>query len=99
REATRVERAPAQRQQSERRTHAAIIYHRRMADPRLVLVTGAAGAIGGALAHALAARFPGAHLALSDIADISHDLGDRASTWRWDLTRPAELEARWAELV
>lgn len=70
-----------------------------MLDPRLVLVTGAAGAIGGALAEALAARFPDAHLALSDLADIPHALGARASTWRWDLTRPADLEARWAELV
>ncbi len=70
---------------------------------RLVLVTGAAGAIGGALAHALASHYPDAHLALSDVdedglAAVAAPLGWRASTWRWDLTRPAELGARWAEL-
>jgi short-subunit dehydrogenase len=70
----------------------------------LVLVTGAAGAIGSALAHALAAKFPSAHLALVDVdeaglARCAQALGARASTWPWDLSKPAELEARWAGLV
>lgn len=73
-------------------------------DARLVLVTGAGGAIGSAIAQALAARHPRAHLALVDLdrdglARAAATLGDRASTWRWDLARPDELDARWAELV
>jgi short-subunit dehydrogenase len=70
----------------------------------LILVTGAAGAIGAALADALAARHPGAHLALPDVdadglARVAAGLAGRASTWRWDLADPARLPERWAELT
>jgi short-subunit dehydrogenase len=69
----------------------------------LILVTGAAGAIGGALAQALAAHHPAAHLALVDIdeagaARVASALPD-ASVWRWDLSDPDTLDARYAELV
>ncbi len=76
-----------------------------MREPRLVLVTGAAGAIGAALAAGLAARHPGAHLALVDLdaaglARVAATFGaGRASTWRWDLSDPGGLEARWGELA
>jgi 3-hydroxybutyrate dehydrogenase len=74
-----------------------------MVDPRLVLVTGGAGAIGAALAHRFAERWPGAHLALVDVdaaglARVAAELPD-ASTWRWDLADPDGLEPRWAELT
>jgi short-subunit dehydrogenase len=76
-----------------------------MSEPRLALVTGAAGAIGGAIAHALALRHPGLHLALSDVdpGGLERIAGElargRVSTWRWDLTDPEGLAARWAELT
>jgi short-subunit dehydrogenase len=76
-----------------------------MHEPRLALVTGAAGAIGGALAHALARRHPGLHLALSDVdaGGLERLAGElprgRASTWRWDLTDTDGLAARWGELT
>jgi short-subunit dehydrogenase len=81
----------------------AAAYDARM-EPRLVLITGAAGAIGGAIARALAARHPGAHLALSDVdqaglARAVTALGGRASAWRWDLAQPEALDARWRELI
>ena len=71
---------------------------------QLVLVTGAAGAIGSAIAQALAARHPDAHLALTDVdeaglARAAATLGARASTWRWDLAQVDALEARWRELA
>jgi short-subunit dehydrogenase len=70
----------------------------------LILVTGAAGAIGAALAQALAARHPAAHLALTDVdaaglARVAGGLGDRASTWRWDLADPARLPEAYAALT
>jgi 3-hydroxybutyrate dehydrogenase len=73
-----------------------------MVDPRLVLVTGGAGAIGAALARTFAQRWPDAHVALVDVdeaglARVAAEL-PRASTWRWDLSDPDALEARWAEL-
>ena len=74
-----------------------------MPEPRLALVTGAAGAIGGAIAHALARRHPGMHLALSDVDGagldrLAGELPGRTSTWRWDLTEPEALAARWEDL-
>ncbi len=62
--------------------------------PRHVLVTGAAGAIGGALAHAMRAAWPGARLALLDrdaggLADLAAEVGN-ASTHGLDLR---DLEA------
>jgi len=75
-----------------------------MDEPRLIVVTGAAGAIGGAVAHAMAVRWPRARLALVDVDEggltaRAAELGPRASTWRWDLADPAGLDAGWAELV
>jgi NAD(P)-dependent dehydrogenase (short-subunit alcohol dehydrogenase family) len=68
---------------------------------KVIVVTGAAGAIGAAITRALAAKHPDAHLALVDLAApaVAAELGARASTWRWDLSRPDELEARWAALT
>ncbi|MCA9678535.1 MAG: SDR family NAD(P)-dependent oxidoreductase [Kofleriaceae bacterium] len=72
--------------------------------PGLILITGAAGAIGAALARALSSHHAGAHLALTDVdgdglARVAAPLGARASTWQWDLSRPADLEAAHAALV
>ncbi|MCX5747680.1 MAG: SDR family NAD(P)-dependent oxidoreductase [Proteobacteria bacterium] len=55
-----------------------------------VLVTGAGGAIGGALARAMAARWPAARLALLDrapgsMATLADELGARATTHAVDL--------------
>jgi short-subunit dehydrogenase len=73
-----------------------------VADLQHILVTGAAGAIGGALARALAARHPGARLTLVDLApvdDLARELGPRAEPRRWDLARPDAIEAALTELV
>src|SRR5204863_1795523 len=99
--------APARRTSSRRSGSSAPTsrrYHGAMHEPRLVLITGAAGAIGAALAHALAFRHPEAHLALCDLdagglARIAGELGGRASTWRWDLSDPEALATRWGTLV
>jgi short-subunit dehydrogenase len=61
------------------------------------LITGAAGAIGGALARALSARFERAALTLVDVDEagvtaIAADLGARARARVWDLTKPERLE-------
>ncbi len=73
-----------------------------MADLAHILVTGAAGAIGGALARALAARHPAARLTLVDLApadDLAGELGGRAVSVRWDLAQPDGIEPALAELV
>ncbi len=76
--------------------------------PRLghVVITGAAGAIGGALARALAARHPGVDLALVDVDDAglartaaALPATASASVHRWDLAAPDALPARWQALV
>jgi short-subunit dehydrogenase len=64
-----------------------------------VLVTGAAGAIGGALAAELAKGAPAATLTLVDKNDIAHAFGARARTLRWDLADPASLPSAYAELA
>jgi short-subunit dehydrogenase len=74
-----------------------------MLDARLILVTGAAGAIGSAIANVLARRHPRAHLALTDVdaaglARTAAAFGARASTWRWDLADPELLEGGWHEV-
>lgn len=66
-------------------------------NPRHALITGAAGAIGGALAQALHRAFPSLHLSLSDrdqdgLSLIQSRLGERASTHLCDLTQRETLE-------
>jgi NAD(P)-dependent dehydrogenase (short-subunit alcohol dehydrogenase family) len=68
-----------------------------------VVITGAAGAIGGALAERLAKRHPQARLSLCDVDEVglARTLAGepRAARWRWDLTRPDELPERFAAAV
>jgi len=62
-----------------------------------VLVTGAAGAIGGALVRELAREDREARFSLVDKSPARHDLGERARTLAWDLAAPDALPAAWAE--
>jgi short-subunit dehydrogenase len=69
-------------------------------DARHVLVTGAAGAIGAALAERLARAAPGARLTLVDrarerVTVLATRLGAAAATW--DLSRTETLEEAWVE--
>lgn len=69
-----------------------------------LLVTGAAGAIGSALAHALAKRYPNATLTLVDVdatrlGDATHALGHRAAAACWDLSEPNALAAQLRDAV
>src|SRR2546430_16840502 len=57
-----------------------------LAEARHVLVTGAAGAIGGALAELLAKECPRARMTLVDKRAIPNGRG-------WDLSQPDALEA------
>lgn len=73
-------------------------------DPKHILVTGAAGAIGGAVAKGLAARYPGAALTLVDhdlarLAPVQDTVGPRAVAARWDLAQVEALAPAWAEAV
>lgn len=66
-------------------------------DPAHVVVTGAAGAIGGALARALRQRYSNAAFTLTDIDAagvdaLASELGVRAEAQVWDLTQPQHLE-------
>ena len=73
-----------------------------MAELQHILVTGAAGAIGGALARALADRHARARLTLVDVApadDLARELGPRVAALRWDLARPDAIEACLGDLV
>jgi short-subunit dehydrogenase len=65
---------------------------------RHALVTGAAGAIGGALARELSARSPEAILSLVDndargVEALARELGPRSRPLVWDLAHPDELAA------
>lgn len=69
-----------------------------------ILITGAAGAIGGALAEQLAAKHPHARFTLVDLdtpalAARGTALGAHAATAVWDLTESAALDARWRDAV
>ena len=71
-------------------------------DVRHALVTGAAGAIGRAIAEALAARAPGARLTLVDrdargLQAVATRL--RATAAVWDLSEPSALEPSWEAAV
>jgi short-subunit dehydrogenase len=68
------------------------------------LVTGAAGAIGGAIAHELVRRAPGVRLTLVDVdvdraARLAEELGPGHEALAWDLASPAALAGYWAALV
>lgn len=69
-----------------------------LADARHVLLTGAAGAIGGALAEQLAKAAPHATLSLVDKNPVDHALGDRAQVLQWDLANPDALALAYAKL-
>jgi 3-hydroxybutyrate dehydrogenase len=67
-----------------------------LAEARHALITGAAGAIGAALAGEIARRAPGARLSLVDVdagglAAVCEKIGPRAKALRWDLSAPATL--------
>ncbi len=69
-----------------------------------VVVTGAAGAIGAAIAKELVRRDPSATLTLIDVAEgraraLAQSLGDGHEALAWDLADVATLEARVAELT
>jgi len=69
-----------------------------------IAVTGAAGAIGAALARVLAARHGRARLSLIDVdlppaERLAGELGGRATAHRWDLAEPERLADQLGELV
>lgn len=73
-----------------------------LAAARHILVTGAAGAIGGALARALSLAAPGARLTLVDkdfagARALADDIGPSAHAFGWDLARPADVPAAYEE--
>lgn len=75
-----------------------------MRNAQHILITGAAGAIGSALAARFAARHPEARLTLVDIAEgplgaVAAKFGPRAEARRWDLTRVDDLPALWSALT
>lgn len=70
--------------------------------PRHVLLTGAAGAIGGALARILAARHPELRYSLVDsnaagLAPLCRELGARSRALPCDLADAAALPGLWAQ--
>lgn len=74
-----------------------------MSDYHHILITGAAGAIGGALTDRLASRYPDACFTLVDVNEVvvkgrCAALGQRARHACWDLFQPDALGDRWAEL-
>ena len=69
-----------------------------------VLLTGAGGAIGSALARAIAKRDRTARLSLVDLsearsASLVRELGGNARAYAWDLAKPDDLPARFDALV
>lgn len=69
-----------------------------------ILITGAAGAIGSALAARFSTRHPEARLTLVDVAEgplqaVATKLGPRAEARCWDLTQVDALPARWRNLT
>jgi short-subunit dehydrogenase len=66
------------------------------------MLTGAAGAIGGALARAVAVRAPSARLTLIDkdtrgVEALARELGPRAVPLTWDLADPEALPSAYAD--
>lgn len=73
-------------------------------NPKHIVITGAAGAIGGALVARCAERYPAARLTLVDVnvdaaRKLATTLGDRAQAVMWDLTQPQLLDAHWQKTV
>lgn len=73
-------------------------------DDAHVLLTGAGGAIGSALARAIAKRSRTAKLSLVDVSEgacapLARELGDNARAFGWDLARPDDLPAHMEALV
>jgi short-subunit dehydrogenase len=69
-------------------------------EPRHALVTGAAGAIGGALCRILAERYPQLRLSLVDRDAVGlkrrrDALGDRCAALSADLAQPSTMPALW----
>jgi short-subunit dehydrogenase len=70
--------------------------------PRHALVTGAAGAIGGALARILLQRHPALRLTVVDkdaagLESLCRELGERCAARPWDLSAPSTLPALWQQ--
>jgi short-subunit dehydrogenase len=65
---------------------------------RHILVTGAAGAIGSALADELAKEAPHATLTLVDKQPVVHAFGERARVLAWDLADPEALASAYDAL-
>ena len=68
--------------------------------PRHVLLTGAAGAIGGALTRILATRHPALRFSLVDrnaegLLSLGRELPERSATIAWDLANVASIPALW----
>jgi short-subunit dehydrogenase len=70
-----------------------------LARARHVLVTGAAGAIGSAIAREVAAAAPEAVLTLVDKRVAEHGLGSRARAVTWDLAAPEALAVPYGALA
>ena len=69
-----------------------------------MLVTGAAGAIGSAVARAIAKRSRTATLSLVDVsqngcASLAREIGGEARAFGWDLAKPDDLPAHVRALV
>ncbi|KAG7085692.1 hypothetical protein E1B28_003237 [Marasmius oreades] len=60
----------------------------------VVLITGAAGWLGGLITHALIedSKTPNVHLILADIVEPKEPAGSKAITFKVDLTEPAEID-------
>lgn len=72
--------------------------------PRHILITGAAGAIGSALTAEFANRYPLAHLTLVDVNETAlqqrrQQHGSRASHAIWDLFKPDTLAEGWQNVI
>ena len=75
-----------------------------VAIPKHILVTGAAGAIAGAIAKQLAQKYPHAKLSLVDknlqgVREAAAQWPGRAVAAQWDLSQVETLDAKWAEAV
>ena len=73
-----------------------------MSDWNHWLITGAAGAIGGAIARSARARWPFARLTLVDLhlgalSELADELGGPVDSRRWDLANVETLANQWAD--